>query len=156
RLALEVSEDWDEARLRSAIAGAFASYRLRGTVEGLRRALRENLGVDAYIEEPIRHTAWWALPADENPAPLEAHNSTLGYTTVLVAGEPDGAVTGTTAVLDGSYLVTQEEFGAPLFADVAHQFSVQLYRGRSYSESTQNQARALLDREKPAHTTYHL
>jgi hypothetical protein len=63
---------------------------------------------------------------------------------------------GTTAVLDGSHLISQEEFGLPLFTDVAHRFAVQMYQGRSYSEQTRDDVRALLDREKPAHMTYHL
>ncbi len=155
-LALEFSEDWDEAQRRQAIIRAFASYGQSGTVEGLQLALRNDVGVDVYIEEPILQTAWWALPTDENPAPLEAHNSILGFTTVLTVGEPQAAVVGTTAVLDQSYLITQEDFGTPLFDDVAHQFSVQLYQGRSYSETQRDAVRTLLDREKPAHTTYHL
>jgi len=75
---------------------------------------------------------------------------------MLVASEAQGAVVGTTATLDQSHLITQEEFGAPLFDDLAHRFSVQLYRGGAFGEETLETVRALLDREKPAHTDYHL
>ena len=43
-LALELPEDWSPRRRRQAIAEAFASYADRGTVAGLRTALRVQLG----------------------------------------------------------------------------------------------------------------
>src|SRR5262245_50066571 len=75
---------------------------------------------------------------------------------MLVASEAQGAVVGTTATLDQSHLITEEEFGAPLFDDLAHRFSVQLYRGGAFGGETIETVRALLDREKPAHTDYHV
>jgi hypothetical protein len=59
-------------------------------------------------------------------------------------------------VLDASHLIAAEDLGSPLFDDVAHRFCVQLYRGGRYTESLVAQVRAFLDREKPAHTEYHL
>ncbi|HBY98944.1 MAG TPA: phage tail protein I [Chloroflexi bacterium] len=155
-LALDVREEWDEAQKRQAIATAFAMYARRGTAEGLRMAVRRFVGVDIHIEEPILQMAWWSLPPDEGASALDAQNGVLGFTTMLAPVEAQGAVVGSTAVLDHSHLIRQEEFGAPLFEDTAHQFSVQLYRGPSYSEQKRNEVQALLIREKPAHTTYHL
>jgi phage tail-like protein len=155
-LALDVREDWDDARTRRAIAEAFAMYARRGTVEGLQMAVRRFAEADVRIEEPILHASWWSLAGDETSPALEAGTSILGVTTTLVPAEAQGAVVGTTAVLDASRLITQEEFGVPLFEDVAHQFTVQLYRGQSYSNKKRDDVRAILDREKPAHTTYHL
>ncbi|HEX5084103.1 MAG TPA: phage tail protein, partial [Blastocatellia bacterium] len=155
-LALDVAEKWDEGRKREAIARAFELYARRGTVEGLRESLRFFAGVNAHIEEPLLQSNWWALPADEDAPQEQRQASLLGFTTMLVAAEAQGAVVGSTATLDQSHLITQEEFGAPLFGDLAHRFSVHLYRGGAFGEETIETARALLDREKPAHTDYNL
>ncbi len=151
-LAFEVAEKWDEERKREAIARAFELYAKRGTVEGLRESLRFFAGVEARVEEPLLQAEWWALPADEDAPDGRSRDSLLGFTTMLVASEAQGAVVGATATLDQSHLITEEEFGAPLFDDLAHRFTVQLYRGASFSEETLETVRALIDREKPAHT----
>lgn len=155
-LALEARDEWDEAEKRRAIAEAFEVYTRRGTPDGLRMALRCFAGVDVHIEEPLLQMAWWSLAPDEGATALEAQNASLGFTTMLAPAEAQGAVVGTSAVLDHSHLIGQEEFGVPLFEETAHQFTVQLYRGSSYSEQKWNEVRALLNRQKPAHTTYHL
>jgi phage tail-like protein len=168
-LALTLDEEWDEATRRRAIAEAFTSYALRGTPAGLRKALQDQAGVTAVIQEPILNAAWWALPAPEQSpcqettdaatqAPVweAGENSVLGYTTMLAPAEPQGAVVGTTAVLDQSHVITGEEFGAPLFSDVAFQFSVQVYRGQVNSPQALERVRETIEQEKPAHTTYHL
>jgi phage tail-like protein len=173
-IACELPEAWDEARKRRAIAEAFAGDARRGTVAGLRAALRAEAGLEAVIEEPINQTGWWALPGAE-PADAEAALSVLGVSTVLAVAAPQGAVVGTSGVLDGSFLSPQEAYATPLFADVANQFTspqeayatplfadvanqftVRLYRGHTYSDQAVTTARALLDREAPAHTSHHL
>jgi phage tail-like protein len=155
-LALEVAEKWDEGRKREAIAKAFELYAKRGTVEGLRESLRFFAGIEAHIEEPLAQANWWALAADDEAPAEHKQTSLLGFTTLLVASEAQGAVVGATATLDQSHLIGQEEFGAPLFDDLAHRFSVQLYRGGAFGEEALETVRAILDREKPAHTDYHL
>jgi len=155
-LAFDLDENWSEAQKREAVAKALAMYAKRGTAEGLKEALHFFAGVDAHIEEPILHAGWWSLPTDENSPPLEAQNSVLGFTTMLASAEAQGAVVGTTAVLDQSHLITQEEFGAPLFEAVAHQFSVQVYQGQVKGTKKLDEISSIIEREKPAHTTYHL
>lgn len=154
-LAAELPDWWDEARKRRAIAAAFASFARRGTARGLTASLRAWAGVDAVVEEPVAQTNWWALPGEE-ATDAEAGLSLLGWSTVLAAGEPAGAVAGTSAVLDGSWLTPQEDYATALFTDVAHQFTVRVYRGGRYSEPAVAAARALLEREAPAHTSHHL
>lgn len=154
-LALELPDDWDVARRRTAVADAFAATAWRGTPAGLRRALRERARVEAVVEEPIIQTGWWALAA-QDASPAEAALSVLGSGTVLARAEAQGAVLGTSAVLDGSFLTPQEDYAAHLFEDVAHQFTVRLYRGATHSEDAVALARAVLDSERPAHTAYHL
>jgi hypothetical protein len=75
---------------------------------------------------------------------------------MLAPAHAQGAVVGSTATLDASHLISNEEFGAPLFEDVANQFSVQIYRGQLSCPETLAEVRAVIEREKPAHTTYHL
>jgi len=155
-LGLALNENWNDEKRRQAIAGAFQMYALRGTTEGLGGAVRFLTGMDVHIDEPILNASWWSLPADEGSAELQTRTSILGFTTMLASAEPQGAVVGTTAILDQSHLIDQDAFGGPLFTDVVHQFSVLLYRGRFYSEQRHGEVRAALDQEKPAHTAYHL
>lgn len=75
---------------------------------------------------------------------------------MLAPAHPQGAVIGSTATLDYSHLITDEEFGAPLFDDVAHQFSVQLYSSQLQCAQTLPKVKAIIEAEKPAHTDYHL
>jgi hypothetical protein len=118
------------------------------------------------VHEPLLHSGWWALPgqasscgeAGETTTREWTHTdgSVLGWTTTLVAAEPQGAVVGTTATLDGSHLITGEEFAAPLFDDVAHQVQVLMYPAVSGDHRTVERVREVIEREKPAHVTYHL
>jgi hypothetical protein len=70
--------------------------------------------------------------------------------------EAQGAVVGTTAVLDQSHLITDSDFGVPLFEDVAFQFSVLVYRGQVNCPATLAQVQSVIEQEKPAHTTSQL
>ncbi|HZE70858.1 MAG TPA: phage tail protein I [Pyrinomonadaceae bacterium] len=168
-LALELNEDWDEQKQRQVIARAFEMYGRRGTVAGLRESLNLFAGVSAVIEEPIVNGAWWALPAEVVPCNCQkaapsgkekewsgSEQSSLGVTTMLAPAHPQGAVIGATATLDHSHLITNEEFGAPLFEDLAHQFNVQVYRSQLKCAETLTKVRSIIDGEKPAHTEYHL
>ncbi|HUS12420.1 MAG TPA: phage tail protein I, partial [Pyrinomonadaceae bacterium] len=166
-LALELDENWSEEQQRWLVASAFERHGRRGTVAGLRESLRLFAGVAGIIEEPILNAAWWSLPSptvrcechpgfNASTAWQDTENSILGITTMLAPAQPQGAVVGTTATLDYSNLITNEEFGAPLFEDVAHQFTVQIYRSQLKCSETLSRVRKILDREKPAHTVYHL
>jgi phage tail-like protein len=153
-VALDVSPEWGEAQLRDAVAQAYPGSAGRGTAAGLRAALRRVTGVDAWIEEPVVQAAWWALAGGEASPDAERETSVLGVTTMLAAAQPQGSVLGSTAIVDGSHLIGGDEYGSPLFATVAHRFTVRLYRGASYSQERMRAVEALLDLEKPAHTEY--
>ncbi|HEX9668959.1 MAG TPA: phage tail protein [Thermoanaerobaculia bacterium] len=156
-LALELDREQPEEKQRRAVAAAFAGYAWRGTARGLRAALRFQTGVDAHVEEPLAQTGWWALPAeDEDPESPAAGVSVLGFTTVLVPAEAQGAALGSTAILDAGDLIRGEDFGAPLFAETAHRFSVSLYRSQVTAPGKLDEVRAVIEREKPAHTAYRI
>jgi phage tail-like protein len=188
--ALDLDDEWDEEKRRRIIASAFEMYGRRGTVAGLREALRVFAGLTAIIDEPLAQSSWWGLPFADSPCGCHSagsggdlvkrgaceggcgcgqsgssgaekslkavENSILGVTTMLAPAHAQGAVVGSTATLDHSHLITGERFGAPLFEEVAHRFIVRVYRGQLRCAETETLARAVIEREKPAHTVYHL
>lgn len=145
-LAFLIDEHWPEAQARENLSRAFHLSGKRGTVEGLTEYLRMYAGVNALIEEPARSIAVWPL-GGANP---------LGFGTMLAPGALQGAVLGTTATVDQSHLTTGESIGSALFDDVAHRFCVSVYCAELNAPDTLNLVRSVLDREKPAHTTYDL
>src|SRR5205823_10337472 len=116
-----------------AIAGAFAHDARRGTVAGLVETLQTEAGVRAVIVEPIQNSGWWSLPPHPascapGVADTWSDGAVLGFNTVLVTAEPQGAVVGATATLDRSHLLESGGYGTPLFEALAHQFTVQIYQ----------------------------
>lgn len=166
-LGLDLDENWNEENQRRIVAEIFRLSGRRGTAAGLRDSLRLFAGVDAAIEEPILHAAWWALPATAESCceSCAAHaaggegwpsagGSILGWTTMLAPAQPQGAVVGTSADLDQSQLITNDDFGSPLFTDVAYRFTVDVYRGQIMCANSLARVQGVLDAEKPAHTLY--
>jgi phage tail-like protein len=168
-LALELDENWSDQKKREAIAQAFENYGWRGTARGLVSALKFRIGIEAIVEEPILAAEWWALPADQNGCNCgkgtatkkektwsDTTNSILGVTTMLASAHPQGAVLGSTATLDQSHLISDSDYGLPLFVEVADRFSVMVYRGQLDCAETLAKVREVIEAEKPAHTDYHL
>jgi phage tail-like protein len=146
-LAWQLDQNWTEPEARSYLAEAFRLYSLRGTVEGLRRYLKIYAGVNAFISEPALTTTVWSLGT----------NSNLGVGTMLAPTSAAGAILDSTAVLDAANLTNSiDSFGSALFADVAYQFCVEINAGELSRPGALAAARAVLDREKPAHTVYRL
>jgi phage tail-like protein len=145
-LDFDLTDRWTEAQTRELLASAFELYGARGTIEGIRRYLKMYAGVEARITEPAAAARIWAL----------GMTSTLGFTTQLASASASGAVLDATATLDASHLTRGEHFGASLFEDVAHRFCVDVYCADLRHPRTLQDVRAVLDREKPAHTVYSL
>lgn len=144
-LAFERSDLWSMARTRAHLADAFSLAARRGTIEGLRRYLKLYAGLESRIQEGRDPGRCWLL----------GESSTLGFSTALASGPLQGAVLGSSATLDESHLA-REDGRTVLSDDEAHRFCVQVYRTPSAPRDALARARAVLDREKPAHTTYHL
>jgi hypothetical protein len=165
-----LDSNWDEGMQRRVTAEFFRLSGLRGTPAGLRESLRLFAGVDAIIQEPLLNASWWALPVasgvccqscaeaegSAGPSWTAGENSLLGFTTMLTAAQPNGAVVGSTAILDQSQLTTDADFGSPLFADAAFRFFVQVYRSQVQDPNALPRIRAIVEQEKPAHTAYEL
>jgi phage tail-like protein len=146
-LAWIFDHNWPEEEARRFLAGAFDLYAHRGTVEGLRRYLNIYAGVNAFIYEPGLNTTVWSLGS----------NSSLGFSTMLAPGDAAGAMLNSTSVLDGSNLAgTSDPFGAALFDDVAYRFCVEVNAGELNRPGALAALRAVIDREKPAHTVCEL
>lgn len=156
-LAVYLDQGEPSSRVRAAIAGAFRRYQWRGTAEGLRLALREDAGVHANIIQPIANASFWAFPGDTHCSgvPSTPNDVRLGAGTTLPRMQPGGAVLGFTADLDHSYLITDTEFGEPLFDGSAYQFIVEVYRSEVNSRRL-SLIREIVEREKPAHTMWRL
>ena len=166
-LGVELDESWSDAKRREAIAEGFAWFARRGTRKGLEHAIEFATGVPVVVEEPILQTACWCLPdgadaccdscaaeASASDAMVGGDDSVLGWTTVLAPSQPDGTILGTTAILDQSQLIRDDEFGSPLFSDVAHQFSVLVPRSATMSPGALERMRTVVEAAMPAHTAY--
>jgi phage tail-like protein len=145
-LGVELQEEWDDAKRRSTVAAAFAANGRRGTVEGLIDAIRLATGAVVHISEPGTASSIWSL----------GETSTLGASTMLAVAHPDGAIVGVTATPGQSHLIREDEYGAPLFEDQAHTFCVSAYAVDLAGVDATSTMRAVIDREKPAHTAYEL
>ena len=141
-LALVLPEEWSPEQKRRALQSMFRVYSTRGTVEGLQSFIRLYTGASARIIEPAQTASVWTL----------GEGSRLGFGTMLAAAEAQGAVLGTTATLEHSHLTGGDEYGAPLFADLAHEFCVQVYAAEVKAPQGVDTLRRLIEQEKPAHT----
>ena len=160
-LAFPLEEGWPSAKKRRLLADAFEAYAWRGTSRGLARALADRLGIVASVEEPHAQMDWWVLPVGDGggacaAGSAAASRSRLGLTTRLAPAAAQGAVVGSTAILDRSHLIEEEDVGEPLFTPTAYQFSVVLPRSQASAPATLERIRELIEREKPAHTAYEI
>ena len=144
-LDFELIEDWSESDKRRYIAEAMGLYMKRGTIEGLRRYIEIYAGVSARIEEPAMQASLFVLD----------DQLSLGFNTMLAPAYEQGAVLGATATLGQSHLISAEEMGVPLFSDVVNRFAVIVY-GAGLSDERRQALERVLERERPAHTDYHL
>jgi|HubBroStandDraft_2_1064218.scaffolds.fasta_scaffold00091_22 phage tail-like protein len=168
-MGVEIDESWPEAKQRQAISEAFLWFGRRGTRKGFEHTILFVTGIPVVVEEPIQQMEWWCLAGSEEACcadcateaasiaqdPL-SEDSVLGWSTMLAPSDPNGAVLGATAVLDQSKLITDEEFGSPLFSDVAYQFSVLVPRSALACPEAMAKLRAVIEAEMPAHTTYRI
>ena len=139
-------EEWPAAKRRSSIAAAFQAHASRATRAGIARVIELHTGARPLIEEVGVYATPWRL----------GHTGTLGLATGLSAVAAQGAVAGSTAVTDASHLIDVEDIGAPVFEPAAHHFHVSVYAAQLRGADALPRLRELLDREKPAHTTYDL
>jgi len=141
----ELEESWDDATRRRVVASAFRRHARRGTKRGIRDLVTLHTGTTPFITELSAGGGLWSLGV-----------TALGQDSALAGASPHGTVLGSTANVDHSHLIGEEHRGAPAFDEVAHHFIVQVYASQIGGRDGVARLRALLDREKPAHTTYAL
>jgi len=146
-LAFELEAAFARGDRRLAVAGAFELQGMRGTAEGLRRLVALVLGVEVDVMEPAAAARVWALGSAD---------AGLGFGTALAAAQPDGAVLDTTATLDRSHLLGADEYGAALYADLAHRFCVRAYAADLAAPGAREALVRIVERERPAHAPAHL
>lgn len=129
-----------EAEHRQSIAEAFRRHGHRGTRAELERMLGDAAGTPVRISEPAAEVRLWTLGT-----------SLLGSDSMLIPAEAQGAVVGTTAEVDGSHLIPEEDIGWPLNVDVAHRFRVHV-SAATLTRDAEVLLRQAIEREKPAHT----
>jgi phage tail-like protein len=155
-LRVHLDERWKEARRRGVVAQAFDAQAVRGTPAGLRTAITCRLAVDVTIDEPAQRASIWSLEstASDGTCTWNAMPVGLGFDTMLVAGPPEGAVLGASAVVGQSSVTAGTDVGAPLFEDLAHRFHVSAKAVDVERVGGEAALRAVIDAEKPAHTVY--
>jgi phage tail-like protein len=150
---LEWLAGWVDARLnetaspnarREIVAATFREHARRGTVSSVRRLVARATGATPVIGE-LGLPGPWALGA-----------TPLGFESALAAAVPQPAVVDSTAIVDASALIRDEDIGAASFASHAHRFSVSIPTHQLRRRVTLAHVGLVLDREKPAHTTYAL
>lgn len=138
-------EQWPDDTRRERVAAAFRAHARRGTPASLRELVELYTGVRPTIDELVLQASPWVLG-----------ESALAMTTALTVSSADGAVLGTTAILDRSHIGQADEYGEALYDETAHRFVVHVYAADAPSADAIASLRAVLDREKPAHTVYDL
>jgi phage tail-like protein len=130
--------------LRAVLDEVEQLYASRGTPRGLRRALEIYAEAEATVLEEFDARGVWRLDA-----------AALDFDTRVASTSVDGLVVGSAAV-GASGPEAAEAWGSALFADTAHRFSVVLPAADAASEEARRRVRATIEREKPAHASYHL
>jgi phage tail-like protein len=144
-LALDLAATWTTERRRAAVAAEFDLAGIRGTARGLRQLIEADTGIVPTIDEPASRAVSWSL----------GETSVLGFTTMVAPAEAAGAVLDTTAIVDGSHLIDDEEYGSPLYEDLVGRVCIRI-RPPGDRAAIERRVRALLDVELPAHVGYHL
>ena len=152
-VGLEPGAGSTTSQLREAIGRAFSLHDQRGTTRGLVEAIRSELGIRVVVEEPIHQARCWVLPGDgPTPEPDGANGigSILGVTTALAAGEPQGAVVGSSLTLDQTQLIDDQEIGLPIFGELAHRLIVRVYQRAAQVPNSSSPSRTCSTARFPA------
>jgi phage tail-like protein len=134
----------DPERVRQLLEEAPELDESRGTLHGLRRAVEIYTGAHADILEDFRTRGLWQLG-----------DAALGFETQLAPTATDGTVVGATAV-GSTGPESAETWGSALFAATAHRFSVLVPAAQAPTPDDQRRIRDTIERDKPAHASYHL
>lgn len=136
---------WSPEERRATVAAAFGLQAERGTAAALRDRIRRYTGADVRIVDGASRASLWVLG-----------DTPLGRDSRLAGAEAQGAVLGTTATLGSSHLIRSEDAGTPVLDAATHCFAVLVRSSDLTGPDALDRIRAVVEREKPAHTTYRL
>jgi phage tail-like protein len=140
-----LADDPDADRLRAFVARLPELAERRGTPTGLWDLVEAYTGARVLLVEAFRSRGVWTL----------GERSRLGVDSMLPARSVDGVVIDE-SVLGASGPEDPARWGAALFADWAHRFTVLVPAGAAPTEEQRRQVVAMVDRERPAHTICHV
>ena len=143
----ELDESWDGSTRRATVANAFRAHGERGTRRSLQRLVSLYAGASIVIDEAAAGPGLWGLGSA---------GSGLGFDTALAPVPPGGAVLGSSAVVNHSTIGSENPRGGPAFSIGVHCFTARVYAAEASGPDALDRVRKVLDREKPAHTAYHL
>lgn len=138
---------WSTETRRRLLLHAPRLYKMRGTPGGLKEMIRLALGIDVRIVESFRLRRW--LFAGE-PGTLGRESQLWGSAIV-----PRLQLDAFSSIGDFSLIGTGDPLRDP-FHLYAHSFKLYVDASRCRSENHERMLRYLVEREKPAHTSYEL
>ena len=128
--------------LRAALTSFSEVANLRGTAEGLERAVREETGVEVKLFEPIQTASLWVL----------GKTGALGALTRLAPGPTQGAILDQTATLDEAHLIDADDEGASLWDDLVGRVIARVYESEVPDTNTYRTLLSRLRSRAPAHS----
>jgi phage tail-like protein len=131
----------DDARRRDIVTHAVERHARRGTPDGLANLILLETGIKVELYEPLLDAAVWRLDG-------QTGTSALGVTTGLLEADPGPPALDSTARLDGSMLISQDDAGLPVHARLAHRICVHVPDGSAAEVSAVD---GVVQRERPAH-----
>jgi phage tail-like protein len=143
--ALVVNPDWKKSKLRSMIKKAFKSYLLRGTVEGLRQAIQDYVGVEASV---VEHFRLRRLPL------LSVARSVQGGVRLWSPDFYKRLQLDSYSQIGSFQLTSKPEPRVEALNWGAHQFTVFFLADPYGSDNIEQQINQVVEREKPAHTQH--
>lgn len=159
---------WDELpplptdRLRTLVEQLPELNELRGTLTGLRRIIFAFTGIEVQIVEQFRQRPLWVLGdaelgVDTGLSPLADGMVVPGDADLCQVQDDEHAVMTVGQTIVGRQgPLERERFGAPIFDEDAHRFTVFVPPGAACSDQARARLRRIIDEEKPAHADYHL
>jgi len=152
-VALDPPPRMPAAQLRDLILRAVALHSRRGTVSGLRERVELFTGLRVRIEEDFRQRRIWRLGS----APLGTGTALAPLDPAgLVAADEDAAPPVGGFTVGGAGPLAAGAAGDALFGPAAHRFRVVVPPGQLVCDADRAALDRVVDRERPAHTAYHV
>jgi phage tail-like protein len=139
-----LEEDWDEKTKRDFIKDAYSLYKLKGTPEGIKKAIEIYTGEKPVIVEYQNMIKPMIL--------TEKGRFRLGVNTLLFQTPVRGFTVGSDSILGRTALIESTSSSENPFSTLAHRFSVVVNLPSKEAKKYEKGIKKIIDEEKPAHT----